>query len=107
MADAETKKPVSTVFALYPAGTTATDKVLEDDAYIKYYATCSKYADGSRKSISEEQGNRDGILARSAEDYFFLAEAYIRQGDYSKAAEYLNVIRRRAEWKAGEDRQNT
>ena len=105
LADAETKKPVSTVFALYPAGTTATDKVLEDDAYIKYYATCSKYADGSRKSISEEQGNRDGILARSAEDYFFLAEAYIRQGDYSKAAEYLNVIRRRAEWKAGEDRQ--
>ena len=105
LADAETKKPVSTVFTLYPAGTTATDKVLEDDAYIKYYATCSKYADGSRKSISEEQGNRDGILARSAEDYFFLAEAYIRQGDYSKAAEYLNVIRRRAEWKAGEDRQ--
>lgn len=44
-------------------------------------------------------------MARSAEDYFFLAEAYIRQGDYSKAAEYLNVIRRRAEWKAGEDRQ--
>lgn len=34
LADAETKKPVSTVFALYPAGTTATDKVLEDDAYL-------------------------------------------------------------------------
>lgn len=103
--DAETGKAVSTVFTLYPAGSTSTDKPLEDNAYIKYYATCSKYVDGSRKSISEEQGNRDGILARSAEDYFFIAEAYIRQGDYSKAADFLNVIRRRAEWQAGEDRE--
>lgn len=103
--DSETGKEVGTTFVLYRNGDTANDKPLEDDGYIKYFATVCKQVDGSRKSISEEQGNRDGILARSAEDYFFIAEAYIRKGDYTNATNWINKIRARAEWKTGEDRE--
>ncbi len=102
--DGETGKLVPTVFAAYPDGSDGTTKPMESDSYIKYYAPLSKYFDGSRKTISQEQGYRDGILARSAEDYLFLAEAYIRKGDYTKALEFINPLRLRAQWKAGEDR---
>lgn len=103
--DGETGKEVATTFVLYPAGATADEKPFEDDAYISRFASLTKYTDGSRQTVSMEAGNRDGLLARSAEDYFFLAEAYIRKGDYTKAADYLNVIRKRAQWQAGEDRE--
>jgi len=103
--DGETGKEVATTFVLYPNGATADEKPFEDDAYISRFASLTKYTDGSRQTVSMEAGNRDGLLARSAEDYFFLAEAYIRKGDYAQAATYLNTIRRRAQWKAGEDRE--
>lgn len=103
--DGETGKEVATTFVLYPNGTGADEKPFEDDAYISRFASLTKYTDGSRLTVSMEAGNRDGLLARSAEDYFFLAEAYIRKGDYAQAANYLNTIRRRAQWKAGEDRE--
>lgn len=102
--DGDTEKLIPTVFAAYPAGSSATTNPMEADTYLKYYAPLSKYFDGSRKTVSQEQGYRDGILARSAEDYLFIAEAYIRKGDYSSAVEYLNPLRRRAQWKSGEDR---
>ncbi|MDR2919745.1 MAG: RagB/SusD family nutrient uptake outer membrane protein [Tannerella sp.] len=102
--DPETDKLVPTVFAIYPTGSSGTSNPMESDTYVKYYAPLSKYFDGSRKNIPQEQGYRDGILARSAEDYFFIAEAYIRKGDYAQAAEYINPLRTRAQWKAGEDR---
>lgn len=103
--DYETGKEVPTVFANYKIGDTEDSRDLESDAYLKMYAPNSKYMDGSRATVAEEKGNRDGILARSAEDYFFAAEAYIRKGDYSQAVNYLNRIRERAQWKAGEDRE--
>lgn len=103
--DGETGKLVPTVFAAYPAGSTGETNPLEHDTYLRYYAPLSKYFDGSRKTVGLEGGYRDGILARSAEDYLFLAEAYIRKGDYSKAAGYINTLRTRAQWKAGEDRE--
>ena len=104
--DGETGKLVPTVFVLYTKDDDGSTNPMEDDAYIKYYSTMNKYLDGSKKTISQEQGHRDGILARSAEDYFFLAEAYIRLGEYGKAVEKLNVLRRRAQWKTGEDRES-
>lgn len=104
--DGETGKLVPTVFAIYPKGSTADSNPMEADTYLKYYAPCSKYLDGSRKTVSQEGGYRDGILARSAEDYLFIAEAYIRKGEYSKAVEYINPLRRRAAWKANEDRES-
>lgn len=102
--DADTDKLVPTTFVTYPAGSVAHSNPMEADSYLRYYAPLSKYFDGSRKSVPQEQGYRDGILARSAEDYFFLAEAYIRKGDYGQALTYIKPLRERAQWKAGEDR---
>lgn len=102
--DGETDKLVPTVFAIYPKGTDMTSNPMETDTYLKYYAPLSKYFDGSRKTVSQENGYRDGILARSAEDYLFIAEAYIRKGEYGKAIDYIKPLRDRAQWKSGEDR---
>lgn len=104
--DAETGKLVPTTFAIYPSGSNETSNPMEGDTYLKYYAPLSKYMDGSRKTVSQEQGYRDGILARSAEDYLFIAEAYIRKGEYTEALKYITPLRTRAQWKAGEDRAN-
>lgn len=67
------------------------------------YVGLSKFEDGTRTS---EGGNsyRDGILARVAETYLIKAEALVRQGKYQEALEPINAIRRRAQYKAGEDR---
>ncbi len=104
--DAETNKLVPTTFTIYPKGTVETSNSMETDAYQRYFAPLSKYFDGSRKTVSQENGYRDGILARSAEDYLFIAEAYIRKGDYASAVKYINPLRKRAQWKAGEDRED-
>jgi hypothetical protein len=64
----------------------------------------SKFRDGYRTSISSQFGTRDGIIARSAEDVLMIAEAYIRQGNYSSAIPYFNQLRTRAAYKDGEDR---
>jgi len=102
--DLDTNKPALTTFAIYPAGSDGSTNPMEDDAFNNRFASLSKYVDGSRSTIAMEQGNRDGILARSAEDYFFLAEAYIRKGDYTNAYNQIKKVRERAQWKAGEDR---
>jgi hypothetical protein len=64
----------------------------------------SKYFDGSRPSAAEENGRRDGILARSATTYLIKAEALIRQNKYDEAIGVINIVRQRARFKAGEDR---
>lgn len=70
------------------------------------YVALSKFRDGSRISIANQFGCRDGILARSGEDYLMIAEAYIRKGSsyYSNAISYINVLRERAGYAVGEDR---
>lgn len=51
-------------------------------------------------------GTRDVFLARLAETYLMAAEIHGRLGDYTKAAEYINLVRQRAGYKDGEEKPN-
>lgn len=99
---------VGTTFVFFPKGTVREDapmdKVANNDGR-KYFPMNTKYVDGSRESIADSHCFRDGIIARSVEDYFFKAEAQLRKQDYAGATATLNVVRDRAAWKAGEDRE--
>lgn len=73
------------------------------------FPSLSKYMDGSRTGFNETKGNRDIILARSAETYLMAAEAKVRlaklgTGSYADALTYINTVRTRATYKTGEDR---
>ena len=71
---------------------------------VSRYVGLSKFQDGSRNAVASQFGQRDGIMARLAETYLLAAEAYGRKGSYAQALPYLNAIRDRAAYKAGEDR---
>lgn len=65
-----------------------------------------KTMDPTRPDLMEPAGQRNWNVFRLAETYLIAAEAYGRSGNYSKAAEYINVLRRRAAYKEGETRYN-
>jgi hypothetical protein len=73
------------------------------------FPSLNKYFDGSRIGFNDVNGFRDVVLARSAETYLMAAEAKVRlaslgTGSYDDALPYINALRRRAAFKAGEDR---
>jgi hypothetical protein len=105
-----TGKIIPTTYVAYPNGRT-TDGALNTDLTTagQSFPPLNKYIDGSRSSLNEVIGNRDFILARSAETYLIAAEAKIRlakagTGTYNDALPYINAVRDRARFKAGENR---
>ncbi len=73
------------------------------------FPSLNKHFDAARLAVNETRGTRDAILARSGETYLMAAEAKIRlanlgQGTYDAALPYINTVRKRAAYKAGEDR---
>lgn len=60
------------------------------------------HMDPYRSSVESTVGTLDFKLLWLSDTYLTIAEAYGRKGDYAKAAEYINVVRKRAAYKEGE-----
>ncbi|MDR1455497.1 MAG: RagB/SusD family nutrient uptake outer membrane protein [Tannerella sp.] len=69
------------------------------------WPSLSKHLDGTRPDYNSSDGARDGIIARVAETYLMAAEIRVRQSDYTDALRYINPVRNRAAYKAGENRE--
>ncbi len=95
-----------TVFARYVLDAAGDTIENNPDAQYQHYCPISKYFDNMRPGLQDEEGYRDGILARLADTYLMAAEAHGRLGNYSKAMEYINKLRSRAAYKEGEVRHN-
>ncbi len=100
----KTGKTIPTVIAAYAADGLGFSPDLH-----KFFASLSKYLDGSRIDLTNTRGSRDLILARSGETYLMAAEAKIRlakagAASFSDALVYINAVRDRATYKTGENR---
>ncbi|QJX47990.1 RagB/SusD family nutrient uptake outer membrane protein [Hymenobacter taeanensis] len=71
-----------------PNGTISGDRI--------HYVTMKKFMDPTRPTIAEEQSARDAYVIRLADVYLTAAEAEFKAGNSTKAADLINVVRRRA-----------
>lgn len=71
-----------------PDGTISGDRI--------HYTTMKKFIDPTRPTIAEEQSARDAYVIRLADVYLTAAEAEFKAGNATKAADLINVVRRRA-----------
>lgn len=102
----ETEKWVPNVFPIYLGGNYVlnTYGVSGNPAQSNVFCGINKTADGTRTG-EKEDAHRDVIMARSGETYLIKAEAQVRLDDYQGAIATVNLLRARAQWKAGEDRE--
>lgn len=99
---AKTGKKIPSVFVAYAA----------DNGNLEVgvrFPSLSKHMDGARLDFNATKGTRDLVLARSAETYLMAAEAKIKlakagSGSFADALTYINAVRARAAFKAGENR---
>ncbi|NJK95357.1 MAG: RagB/SusD family nutrient uptake outer membrane protein [Bacteroidales bacterium] len=68
----------------------------------KEYPSLNKFTDPHRETVVVEQGGRDFFVFRYAETLLIAAEAHGRKGNYTKAVEYINIVRKRAAYKLDE-----
>jgi hypothetical protein len=88
-----------------PSGLEVVDWYRRDGQYINMFPSVMKHDDYKRGAdANESRGSRDFIVYRLAETHLFAAEAFLQSGNAAKAAEHLNVVRRRAAW-PGEEAQ--
>ncbi|MDO5525201.1 MAG: RagB/SusD family nutrient uptake outer membrane protein [Prevotella sp.] len=102
----ETGKWVPNVAPLYLGG----KYVLTDynangnPAASNFFCGINKVEDGTR-TAEKGDGYRDVTMARSGETYLVKAECQVRLGNYQDAINTVNILRARAQWKEGEDRE--
>jgi hypothetical protein len=63
---------------------------------ISMWPSFLKHEDAQRNDMNDQDGSRDVFALRLADTYLLAAEACHLLGDNNKAAEYINVVRRRA-----------
>lgn len=68
----------------------------------KRYPTLIKHLAPNRPSVAERASSREWVRMRLAETYLIAAEAAGRKHNFELAAQYINVLRKRAAWAEGE-----
>jgi hypothetical protein len=62
----------------------------------RVFPTLSKFLDPQRVGVNDQPGSRDLLFFRLSETYLTAAEALLMSGRPDEAADYINVVRRRA-----------
>lgn len=101
----ETGKWVPNVVSLYANGKYVMDQhgVSGSSVTCNFFCGINKTEDGTR-TAEKGDAHRDVTMARTGETYLVKAECQVRNGDYDGAITTVNGLRKRAQWKEGEDR---